>query len=282
MHRCRAPAPHDPTIVEREVLGPSQLQPAANFVHRGPSPTPQGPTIVERGVPGRSRLQLGRYQTPQSPTIVEHQVTRRSRLQPAAHDTTPAAAQQEPDQHPSTQAVDFSQDAIEPDNPFTRQYIERLEAEIKQREVRVVEDLRILREQRRRRSQANRHRHGPYPGEWPSEPTHPDSIPRMSQLSTEASGDNHDSRSSLASNELYSSRSAHNISRRALRRRNGGIPRSTRARVDTHARYNERASRLETVSLQRRILDGLMLTLNYGANGIFNTLSNGVRRLIRG
>ena len=149
------------------------------------------------------------------------------RLQPAAHDTTPAAAQQGPDQHPSTQGVDFSQDAIDPDNPFTRQYIERLEADIKQSEARVAKEQRILQKQLRHRKEADKYHHRPCPGEWPSEPT----LPRS------------------------------DIGKRGSCKQKGAVPRSTRVGVDTHARHNERASRLETVSLQSRMLDGLMLTL---------------------
>ena len=121
MHRGRAPAPHNPTIVERQVHGPSRPQPGRYL-------TPESPTNVEREVFRRSRLRPAAHTmhggpslTPQSPNIFEREVPRHSRLQPAAHDTTPAAAQQEQDQHPSTQAVDFSQDAIEPENPFTGQ-----------------------------------------------------------------------------------------------------------------------------------------------------------------
>ena len=266
VHRGRAPAPHDPTIPEREAPRRSRLQPAANIMHGGRYPTLKALLLLSAkslDVLDCSQLHMILRQLHNKNQISNHQL----KLQTSG------------------------QDVIEPDNQFTKQHIERLEAQFSQRVVvRVAEEIRILREHRRHRRQANRHRHAPYPGEWPSEPTHPDSdnVSGTSQLSIEVSGYSHDLRSSLASSELYSSRPAHdtsrpahNTSRRVSRRHNGGVPRSTRTRVDTHARHNERANRLETVSLQRRILDGLMLTLNYGANGIFNTLSNRVWRLIR-
>ena len=293
-HRGRAPTHQGHTIVEREVPKPSKLhqgqhltrqgptnverevprlprlRPAARILHGGPSPTLLSPTINERGVLGPSKLRpathislRGRYPTPQSPPIIERGNPGPSRLQPAAHDTTPAAAQQEPGQHPSTQGVDFSQDAIEPNNPFTRQYIDRLEAEIKQSEARVAKEQRILQKHLRHREEADKHQHGPCPGIWPSEPTFPlsDNAFRTSKLSTEASNFSHDSLPSLASSKLYSSRPPHNIGKRTSRRQNGAILRSTRARVDTHTRHNERAGRLGTAFLQRRMLDGFMLIL---------------------
>lgn len=94
--RERAPAPHNPTIPEREFHGPSKLQSAAHISQRGQYPNTESPPIIERENPCPSRLQ------------------------PATQDTMPAAAQQEPNQPPSTQAVDFRQDAIKPNNPFTR------------------------------------------------------------------------------------------------------------------------------------------------------------------
>ena len=94
--RDRAPAPHNPTIPEREFHGPSKMQSAAH--------------IPQRGL----------YPNTENPPIIEHENLCPSRLQPATQDTMPAAAQQEPNQRPSTQAVDCRQDAIKPNNPFTR------------------------------------------------------------------------------------------------------------------------------------------------------------------
>ncbi|KAK0510695.1 hypothetical protein JMJ35_007127 [Cladonia borealis] len=318
--RERTPAPHNPTIPEREVHGPSELQlgrytrpqgptnaerrfprtpplqPAARIMHGGQSTTPQGPTIGARRFLRPLKLQAaahvsqrGRYPTPESPTIIERGNPGPSNQQPAIQDTMPAPARLEPDQRPSTQAVDFSQNTIEPNNPFPP---ERVEAEINRRvEVQLAEErrkrkeLRIKKKQCRHKEPASRHSNRPVPGAYPpSESTlsRSDNVSRTSHRSTAASGYNHDSQSSPASTELHTSRQAHNIGRRTSARPNGGVPGPTRTRVDTHARHHERARRLEMIPSQRRILDGLMLTLIHGANGIFNTLPNRVWRLIRG
>ena len=244
--RGRLPARHDPKTVECGVRGPFKLQPATHMRHRG-----RGPTIVEREVPGPSRRR------------------------PAAHDSTPAAAQQESEQHPSTQAVDFSQGTIEPDNPFMRQDIERLEAAIRQSKVRIAREQKILRQRRHDMRQANRQLHCPFPGAWPSGSSHSGSenVSRTSQLPTKAS---------LASSELNSGRPDHNIRTGVLHRQNGGVRRPTRARVDTHARHDERPNRHEIASWQRRMLDGLLLAYNSGADTVWNALPNRVRRLIGG
>ena len=314
--RERAPAPQNPTITEREVHGPSELQlgrytrpqgppnaerripripplqPAARSMHGGQPTIPQCPTIGARRLleplklqPAAHDSQRGRYPTPESPIIIEREDPGPSRQQPATQDTMPAPARQEPDQRPLTQAVDFSQYAIEPNNPYPP---ERVQAEINRRvaeERRKEKELRRKQKQNRLKAPASRHSIRPMPGAYPpseSALSRSDNVSRTSQLSTTASGHNHDSQSPPASTELHISRQAHDISRRTSARRNGGDPGPTRTRVDTHARHHERAHRLERILLQREKLEGLMLTLIRGANGIFNTLPNRVRRLIRG
>ena len=171
------------------------------------------------------------------PWTVEQHVPGPSRRRRAAHDSRPADAQKEPEQCPLTQAVDFSQGAFEPDNPFTRQDRELLGAESGQKQVQ-----RLLREHRHHRRQAIRQRHGLVPGAWPSESTQSGSgnLSRMSQLSDEASGHLPNLRSPQAS-KLDSGRGF-------LRRQHDGVRRPTRARDDTHARHDERLNRHERAS----------------------------------
>lgn len=191
---------------------------------------------------------------------------------PAAHESTPAAAQQGSEQHPSTEAVDFSQGAIEPENPFKRQDIEHLEAAIRQSKVRIAREKQILRQRRHDMRQANRQMHSPFPGAWPSgsPQSRSDNVSRTSQPSTEASG------------ELYSSTPERNIRRGGLHSQNGSVRQPTRSRVDTHVRHDERPNRHEIAAWQRRMLDGVLLTYNYGADTVWNALSNHVLRLIGG
>lgn len=280
VRRGRIPATHDPTTVECGVTGPFELQLATPTRHRG-----RGLTSLEREVPRSSvqqpaahMMRRAQFLARHDPTTVEQHVRGPSKRLPAAHDSRPAAAQKEPEQYPLTQAVDFSQGAIEPDNSFTRQDIELLDAVIRQKQVQ-----RLLREHRHHRRQAIRQRHGLVPGAWPSGSTQSGSgnLSRTSQLSDEASGHPPNLRSPRAPSELDSGRPNHNTRRGGLRRQHGGVRRPTRVRVDTHTRHDERPNMHERASWQRMMLDGLLLAYSYGAGTIWNALP-GFRRLIGG
>ena len=280
VHRGRNLATHDPTTVESGFSGPFQLQLAKSKRHRG-----RGPMIFERKIPGPSVQQAAvdmvreaQFLACHDPWTFEQQVPGPARRRRPAYDSRPAAAQKEPEQYPLTQAVDFSQRAIEPDNPFTRQDRELLGAEIKQNQAQPLPQ-----KHRHHRRQAVRQRHGPIPGAWPSGSTQSGSsnLPRTSQLSGEASGDPPNLPSPRAPSELDSGEPDQNTRRGVLRRQHGGVRRPTRARVDTHARHDERPNKHKTASWQRRLLDGLLLAYSCGAGTIWNALP-GFRRFIGG
>ena len=63
--RERAPAPHNPTIPERESHGPSKLQSAAHISQRGQYPNTESPPIIERENPCPSKLQAATEDTMQ-------------------------------------------------------------------------------------------------------------------------------------------------------------------------------------------------------------------------
>ena len=113
------------------------------------------------GQPAAHMMRRARFLAHHAPTTVEQHVPRPSRRRRAAHDSRPAAAQKEPEQYPLTQAVDFSQGAIEPDNLLTRQDRELLGAEIRQRRVQ-----QILREHRHHMGQKSIQLRNPFPGAW--------------------------------------------------------------------------------------------------------------------
>lgn len=233
-----------------------------------------------------------RVPAPREPAVPPPKYPKTPGLKQVPHDSTPKPVQRQPNQRSSTHGVDFTKPRVEPGNIFARQKIELLEAELKvdrrmqeiERElIRLAEEQRNQRREYRRCRKANRLCHEPCPGQWPLQPTYPGSgsFSRVSHFSSDAIGSSHDNLSSIASNDMHSSRPSYRrqASRSWHRRMDRPGP-TSRAKINVHAWHNERSSKREKISLQTKVLEGLALALKTGAIGIGNTLSKSIRWML--
>ena len=183
------------------------------------------------GQPAAHMMRRARFLARHAPTTVEQHVPWPSRRRRAAHDSRPADAPKEPEQYPLTQAVDFSQGVIEPDNLLTRGSFSVLRSG-KDGYNGSYGSIAITWDKKAYNSAIL----SPVPGTQSAS----GNLSRMSQLSDEASGHPPNLRSPQASK--------FDSGRGFLRRQHNGVRRPTRARDDTHARHDERPNRHEMAS----------------------------------
>ena len=234
------------------IIRPAPLQPQTKYVKARLAPKDYGLNEERQAAKKAGPLDIihqARGSTLRGPSIAAPKRLERSCLR-----QDPPAITIKPVQRQPARGVDFTRPCEDPNNIFARKKIEFLQAELeaerrlreidKEEVVRLAKELRDNGREYQRYRKANRACHKPCPGEWPSRSTYP------------GSGDG------------------------SRHRRNDRPGRSVRARINTHARHNERTSKREQASFQTKILDGLALAIQSGASGIGNTLSKSIRWIL--